>query len=129
MEGQFKETALKVFDFNDCESVSYCYEDKCFKFTIVGWKLDVIEIEFNDVILFADWGGVNLLSNVYINNANTEFFRRGLRSRYRCSEQEIPLVHPYKLFQFVDSTNDLCYEIVSADFKFNVNSAKAWRVD
>lgn len=120
MDKCFQKTKLESIDLNDCESVAYFYSNNELSFKIVNWQNKIIEVNFYGVILFVDWGGVNYVSKLYLNTAKTDFLRKALTNFYGCEEVYIPADQPYKLFQFVDSFGDACFEIVCKEFEFKV---------
>jgi len=101
----------------DAELESYYYnKDKNnLIIKIKNWEGKIIEFIFFDLVMFLDRGG-NFIMDFCRNKSRTEFFQEALEKTY----EKIPLNIPYKLFQFLDISDETYLEIICEDFQFKI---------
>lgn len=76
----------------------------------------IIVFTFNGIIRLIDWGWK--ASSFCLNNNKTDIFRSTLEEYYDCTSYSVPKSHPFKHFQFIDSTSEPCMEIICENFEY-----------
>lgn len=120
MKDNFEKTALTTVGLDDSEGVSYYYSNNKLTVVIRNWCLQIIKVVFHEVILFVDWGDQMYISELYLNKSKTKLYTKAISKFYKKLECQVPENHPYKLFQFVDASNEPSMEIVCSRFEFTI---------
>jgi hypothetical protein len=112
---------LSIVDINlslsDADLLNYVHirhENKVI-IKIESWDARVIEFIFYDVVAFIDKGG-NFISEFCIQRVPSEFFQKKLMHIY----SKVPDNHPYKVYVFLDVSDNHFLEIMSPYYEFNI---------
>lgn len=119
VEANLQEIELTV-GLDDSESVAYCCKDGRLTITILTWNLKTIEVVFQNVIFFSRSINMSHISRLCINNSRTDMYIKSLKRCDALRPANTADDNKYKLFQFVDSIDIPCIEIVCTDLAFKV---------
>lgn len=115
----FEETALNVVGLDDSEEISYCFKEQNLIVRIKNWQWKIIEIVFNDVILFIDWAQERYISELYLKKSGETSLGDFLISQV-VKLGDSYLGTQYNLYQFVTAKGEPCMEIGCKNFEFQI---------
>jgi len=95
--------------FADAEILEYRKESNELTVFVQAWNETVLRVSFFDVVGLMDLG-VGDIADLVIENSGSAFLNNVIQQVY----ENIPSVHPYTLYQFLNNDDNPAMEVVAA---------------
>lgn len=99
---------LKI-GLDDSEEVSYSFSDNRLIVLVKNWELKMIEINFEQVVLFIEWAQLRYLSKLYL-----------VKSGVASTGDSLEGLEQYKLYKFTTEKGSTLMEIGCKNFGFQI---------